>query len=151
MTKNKEAPKHQDGKFMFEIIKNINVVFRKPVKGKKRKKNEKAPKDSSFKKQSAFFRYLPYWKEFKIGHVTDIVHVTKGVFESTISLLLYIPGKMKDGVNVHKDHQVLGIKEELHPQERPNGNIYLPLASYTLTNEEKRAICKCLHEIRVPT
>jgi hypothetical protein len=38
------------------MIKNIKVVFRKPVKGEKRKKNEKAPKDSLFKKQSIFFR-----------------------------------------------------------------------------------------------
>jgi hypothetical protein len=36
---NKEASKHQDGKFVFEMIKNINIVFRKPVKGKKKKKN----------------------------------------------------------------------------------------------------------------
>jgi hypothetical protein len=35
---------------MFEMINNINVVFGKPVKGKKRKKNEKAPKNSPFKK-----------------------------------------------------------------------------------------------------
>jgi hypothetical protein len=42
------------------MIKNINVVFGKLVKGEKRKKNEKAPKDSPFKKQSIFFRYLPY-------------------------------------------------------------------------------------------
>jgi hypothetical protein len=52
---------------MFEMIKNINIVFEKPVKGKKRKKNEKAPNDSPFKKQSIFFRYLPYWKELVIG------------------------------------------------------------------------------------
>jgi hypothetical protein len=45
---------------VFAMIKNINVVFGKPVKGKKRKKTEKAPKDSPFKKQSIFFRYLPY-------------------------------------------------------------------------------------------
>jgi hypothetical protein len=32
------------------MINNINVVFEKPVKEKKRKKNEKAPKDSPFKK-----------------------------------------------------------------------------------------------------
>jgi hypothetical protein len=48
-TENKEAPKHRDGKFVFEMIKNINIVFRKPVKEKKRKKNEKASKDSLFK------------------------------------------------------------------------------------------------------
>jgi hypothetical protein len=47
---NDEAPKHQDGKFLFAMIKNINIIFGKPVKGKKRKKNEKAPKDSPFKK-----------------------------------------------------------------------------------------------------
>jgi hypothetical protein len=57
---NAEAPKYQDGKFVFEMIKNINVVFGKPMKGKKMKKNEKALKDSLFKKQSIFFRYLPY-------------------------------------------------------------------------------------------
>jgi hypothetical protein len=79
------------------------------------------------------------------------MHVTKGVFESTISLLLDITGKMKDGLNARKDLQALGIREELHPQERLNGKVYLPPASYTLTNKEKRAICKCLCEIRVPT
>jgi hypothetical protein len=47
--------------------------------------------------------------------------------------------------------QALGIREEIQPQKRPNGKGYLPPASYTLTNEEKRAICKCLHGIRVPT
>jgi hypothetical protein len=79
------------------------------------------------------------------------MHVTKGVFESTIGLFLDIPGKMKDELNACKDLQVLGIREELHPQDRPNGKVYLPPASYTLINEEKRAICKCLRGIRVPT
>jgi hypothetical protein len=57
---------------------------------------------------------------------------------------------MKDGLNAHKDIQALGIREELHPQERLNGKVYLPLARYALINEEKRAICKCLRGIRVP-
>jgi hypothetical protein len=78
------------------------------------------------------------------------MHVTKGVFESTIDLLLDIVGKTKDGLNAHKDLQALEIREELHSQERSNGNIYLPPASYNLTNEEKRAICMCLRGIRVP-
>jgi hypothetical protein len=95
---------------VFAMIKNNNVVFRKPMKGKKRKKTEKAPKDSPFKKQSIFFRYLPYWKEFEIGHAIDIMHVEKDVFESTISVLLDIPGKMKDGLSARKDLQTLGIR-----------------------------------------
>ena len=144
------APKHRDGKFVYELIKNINVIFGKPMKGIKGKKSKKPPKDSPFKKQSIFFQYLPYWKEFEIGHTIDTMHVEKGVFESTISLLLDITGKTKDGLNARKNLQVLGIREELHPQERPNGMVYLPPASYTLTTEAKRAIYKSLHGIRVP-
>jgi hypothetical protein len=151
MIENDEAPKHRDDKFVFVMIKSINVIFGKPVKGKKRKKAKKDPKDSLFKKQSIFFRYLPYWKQFEIGHAINTMHVEKGVIESTISLLLTIPGKTKDGLSTHKDLQTLGIRGELHPQVRANGKVYLPLASYTLRTPEKRAICKCLHRIRVPT
>jgi hypothetical protein len=78
------------------------------------------------------------------------MHVEKGVFESTIGLLLGIPSKTKDILSAHKDLQALEIREELHPQERPNGKAYLPPASYTIITKEKRAICMCLHRIRVP-
>jgi hypothetical protein len=151
MMENGETPKHRDGKFVFEMVKNINVVFGKPMKGIKRKKSEKPPMDSPFNKQSIFFRYLSYWKEFDIGHDIDTMHIKKGVFKSTINLLLDIPSKTKDGLSVHKDLQALEIMEELHPQERPNRRAYLPPTSYTLITEEKRAICKCLHGIRVST
>jgi hypothetical protein len=49
-----------------------------------------------------------------------------------------------------KDLQDVEVREELHPQESPNRKAYLPPASYTLTTMDKRAICKCLHGIRVP-
>jgi hypothetical protein len=78
------------------------------------------------------------------------MHVEKGVLESTIGLLLDIPCMTKEGLNASKDLQPLEIREDLHPQERPNGMAYLPPASYTLTTEEKRAICMRLHGIRVP-
>jgi hypothetical protein len=76
------------------------------------------------------------------------MHVENGVFESTIGLLLEIPSKINDGLSARQDLQALEIRD---PQERPNERAYLPLASYTLTTEEKRAICKSLHGIRVPT
>jgi hypothetical protein len=132
------------------MIKNINIVFGKPVKGIKRKKSEKPPNDLPFKKQSIFFWYLPYSKEFEIGHAIGTMYVEKGVFESTTSLLLDIPSKTKDRLSARKDLQALEIREELHPQERLNGKAYRPPASYTLTTEEKRTIWKCLHGIRVP-
>jgi hypothetical protein len=119
------------------MIKNINVGFEKPMKGIKRKKSENPAKDSPFKKQSIFFWYLPYWKEFEIGHAIDTMHVEKGVFKSTIGLLLDIPSKTKVGLSARKDLQALEIREEIHPQEWPNGRAYLPPASYTLTTKGK--------------
>jgi hypothetical protein len=68
------------------------------------------------------------------------MHVAKGVFKSTTDTLLDIPGKTKDRLSTCKDLQKLGIRPQLHPQERPNGKCYLPLASFTLTLEEKRAL-----------
>jgi hypothetical protein len=44
------------------------------------------------------------------------MHVEKGVFESTIGLLLDIPSKTKDRVSDQKDLQALEIREEeQHP------------------------------------
>jgi hypothetical protein len=78
------------------------------------------------------------------------VHAKNGVFGSTINLFLDIPSKMKDGLNTHKDLQTLGIREELHPQERPNRKVYLPITSYTLTTEEKREYVTVCAELKSP-
>jgi hypothetical protein len=127
---NGEAPKYRDDKFVFKIIKNINVVFSKHVKGIKRKKSEKPSKDSPFKKQSIFFSYLPYWEEFEIGDVIDTMHVEKGIFESTIGLLLDIPSKTNGRLSARKDLQPLEIREELHSQENRTERLtFLQLAT----------------------
>jgi hypothetical protein len=47
---NEEVLKHRDEKIVFGMIKNIKVIFGKPVKGTRRKKSERPPKDSPFKK-----------------------------------------------------------------------------------------------------
>ena len=70
------APKHLDGKLVFELVKNIKVIFVKKVpKGKettkKRKKTSKSDDqrkepggheedETGFKKVSIFLKYLPY-------------------------------------------------------------------------------------------
>src|SRR6266498_5953328 len=73
------APKHLDRKLLFELVKNINVVFgNKVAKGKettkKRKKTTKSDDQTKepghheedatgFKKLSIFLKHLPYWKD----------------------------------------------------------------------------------------
>jgi hypothetical protein len=78
------APKQYTRKLLFEMVKNIQVVFGKgTVKGQKRKKTPTSI-DMSFKKQSIFFKYHPYWKDLETYHSIDLMHVTR--MYSTTSL-----------------------------------------------------------------
>jgi hypothetical protein len=144
------GPKPRSGARVFEMVSSIKVVFGKPPKGKKRKKSE-TPTSTLWKKMPIFFKYLPYWKDLDVRHSIDVMHVEKNVCDSILGLLLDIPGKTKDGIKSRKDLVHFEIRPELHPEDRPNGKHYLPPASYSLTPEEKKALCKCLRGVRVPT
>jgi hypothetical protein len=140
------APRRCTGKVVYEMVKNIQVELGKPARGVQKVKTL-----TPFKKQSIFYRYLPYWKDLEVTHAIDWMHIGKGVFDNTVGLLLDQPDKAKDGLSARRDLVQMGIRPELHPVLRPNGKFYLPPAAHTLTREEKRAFCKCLHGIKVPT
>jgi hypothetical protein len=54
------APNQYTGKLVFEMVKNIKVVFEKgTIKGQKRKKTL-TPTNITFKEAINFFKYLPY-------------------------------------------------------------------------------------------
>jgi hypothetical protein len=106
--------------------------------------------DVPFKKMSIFFKYLPYWEDLTVCHAIDGMHLQKNVFESTMGFL-GLTGKVKDGLKSRKDLVDPKIRQELHPQPRPNGKQYLPPASFNLTQHERLAICKCLRGLKVPT
>jgi hypothetical protein len=124
---NGEALKHRDDKFVFEMVKNINLIFGKPVKGIKRKRSEKPPKDSPFKKQSIFIRYLPCWKEFEIGHAIDTMDVEKGVFESTIGLLLDIPRDGNGSGRAITRPPAKRLRVEIHTRTHICGYKFIPI------------------------
>jgi hypothetical protein len=65
-TENEEASKHRDDKFVFEIIRNIKVVFEKPVKGKKGKKIEKTPNDSHLRNNQFSLYTYPIGKSSRL-------------------------------------------------------------------------------------
>jgi hypothetical protein len=123
------ALKRYTGKLLFEMIKNIQIIFGKgTVKGQKRKKTLTST-HISFKKQSIFFKYLPYWKDLETCHNIDLMHVTKNVFNNIIGTLLDMPRKTKDGLKSHNDLVQFGFQPELHPKLRPNGKHYLSPAN----------------------
>jgi hypothetical protein len=79
------------------------------------------------------------------------MHVTKNVFDSIIRTLLDMSRKSKDGLKSYIDLVQFELRPELHPISRPNGKYFLSLGSYTLTTEEKKTFCQCLHGVRVST
>jgi hypothetical protein len=62
-----------------------------------------------------------------------------------------IGGTSKDSVATRLDMQHLGIRKELHPVELEDGRFKLPVASWTLKQEEKRAFISFFNELKVPT
>jgi hypothetical protein len=47
--------------------------------------------------------------------------------------------------------QHLGVRKVLHPVELEDGQFELPVASWTLKQEEKRALISFFNELKVPT
>ena len=68
------------------------------------------------------------------------MRVEKNIFDSVIGTIMNIKDKTKVSLSTHLDLKEMGIRHTLHPIE-VNGKIELPPACYTLSNDEKRAIC----------
>ena len=83
---------------------------------------------------------LEYWKNLKVRHNLDVMHIEKKICEILIGTILDIHGKTKDTVNARLDFSDLGIKEKL--QFRDEGDTSkMPKARYTLSKEQKVAFC----------
>ncbi|XP_066159869.1 uncharacterized protein [Oryza sativa Japonica Group] len=72
---------------IFELTKNIKVVFGKPKKKPVKRK-----------------------KHLEVGHAIDVMHLEKNVFDSTIGTLLDIPSKTKDRFKSRTDLVNLDIR-----------------------------------------
>ena len=68
-------------------------------------------------KQSIFWK-LPYWKDLKVRHCLDVMHIEKNVCEAIIATLMNIPGKTKDVKAARLYLEKEGIRPELWAQKR---------------------------------
>ncbi|KAK2368893.1 hypothetical protein QL285_082056 [Trifolium repens] len=134
------APQALTGEQVFDLVKDVNVIFGKD-------QNQTAPKNI-WKKRSVFFD-LPYWCNLDVRHCIDVMHVEKNVCDSLIGTLLNIKGKTKDTENARLDMVEMGIREELAPQSTDTRTV-LPPACHTLSRKEKKNFCMCLRSIKVP-
>jgi hypothetical protein len=134
------APQALTGEQVFDLVKDVNVIFGKD-------QNQTAPKNI-WKKRSVFFD-LPYWCNLDVRHCIDVMHVEKNVCDSLIGTLLNIKGKTKDTENARLDMVEMGIREALAPQSTDTRTV-LPPACHTLSRKEKKSFCMCLRSIKVP-
>lgn len=122
------APRCPTGKTVYEMVQKVKIKFgKKSLHGCGNKKNNSPfiVEGVPFKKMSLFFEYLEYWTELAVHHAIDGMHVEKNVFENTIGLLDLLT-KKKDGLRSRTDLAALGIRPELHPEDRGNGKISSP-------------------------
>lgn len=61
------------------------------------------------------------------------MHTQKNACENTYGTTLGQQDKTKDNLNARHDLKILGIREGLHPESRPDNKLYLPPACYTMT------------------
>ena len=66
-------PRHRCGKMVFEMIKDIKVVFGKgPGSRSVQSDDGRAP---MLKKKNIFWE-LPYWEVLEVRHAIDVMHLT---------------------------------------------------------------------------
>ncbi|XP_020271787.1 uncharacterized protein LOC109846957 [Asparagus officinalis] len=103
----------------------------------------------NWRKKSIFFK-LPYWKELKVRHNLDPMHIEKNICEAIIGTILGIDGKNKDTNKARLDLEDMDIRSKLHLEKQPDGSIRKPIAAYTLSPEEREGFCAFLASIKYP-
>ena len=78
------------------------------------------------------------------------MHITKNMCANTLNTLMDTGGTLNDSLATRLDMQHLGIRKDLHPVELENGQFKLPVVSWTLKKEEKRALISFFNELKVP-
>jgi hypothetical protein len=143
----------QPGKFTVEEVereldkvKDVRPGKQPDMTGNKRKRSD-GPK--IYTRKSVLWR-LPYWKNLKLPHNLDVMHIEKNVCENILGTLLNIQGKSKDTLKARLDLYDMGIRQELHLQEDGNSVCRAPAAPYVLGKDQKIEFCKFLKGIKFP-
>jgi len=131
-----------------EVLKQLqhlgDVTFGKGIKRKRHTQNNAY----NWRKRSIFFQ-LPYWKYLLIRHNLDVMHIERNISQNIVCTVMDLVGKTKDIVKSRYDLMDLGIRSDMHPVE-DGDNVYIPLAPYTLSPENKQSLLQFLANVRVP-
>ena len=114
---------------------------------KKRKRGE--ANQSAWKKRSIFFS-LPYWKDHKLRHNLNVMHIEKNVMENILGTVLNLKDWTKDNYKARLDLADMGIRSELHLQRKGDDKYTIPSTCFHMTPAEKDGFLQVLRDVRVP-
>jgi len=93
---------------------------------------------------------LPYWQHQLLRRNLNVMHIEKNFSGNILYTIMDVPGKSKDNVNARLDLEALCARQELHIRTRKNDNPFKPKAKYTLSMDQRRALCEWLHQLSLP-
>ena len=103
--------RHRCGKIVFEMVKDVKVVFRKgPGSRSVQSDDGRAP----MWKKSIFWD-LPYWEVLEVRHAIDVMHLIKNLSVNLLGFL-GVYGKSKDTLEARQDLQRMKQWAALHPK-----------------------------------
>nr|AAX96443.1 transposon protein, putative, CACTA, En/Spm sub-class [Oryza sativa Japonica Group]ABA92562.1 transposon protein, putative, CACTA, En/Spm sub-class [Oryza sativa Japonica Group] len=140
-------PKHRSGKTVFDMVKDLKVVF---GKGPGSQHIESEDGHAAMWKKNSIFWELPYWEFLDVRHAIDVMHLTKNLCVNLLGFL-GVYGKSKDTLEARNDLKHMEQRGDLHPEPKEKGSHYLSPASYTLSKAEKESMFECLESIKVPS
>ena len=122
-----------------------NIILGKYSSNKKRQLIGKP----NWSKVSILYK-LPYWKNKKVKHNIDVMHVEKNISENTYGTLLGIEGKNKDTDKALIDLQNMNFKYTLHLKQRPEGSYDKSRAFFSLSPNERNGFFDLLKSVKYP-
>ena len=127
------APRHFNGKYVHNQVKDINITFgekstnlgeKSTIIGKRKRTVENDDKKR--------------WIYLDVRHSIDAMHLKKNVCESLLGTLMNNRNKTKDHERARADLEDLDIRPELYPD---GNSAQLPTSCINLSKEEKKQCC----------
>ncbi|XP_075665944.1 uncharacterized protein LOC142635709 [Castanea sativa] len=133
------------GKIQEQLDRMPNIILGKHPSAKKRQ----LIGEPNWSKVSILYK-LPYWKNKKLKHNIDVMHVEKNISESIYGTLLGIEGRNKDTDKARIDLQNMNFRHTLHLKQCPNGSYDKPRDFFSLSPNERDGFSDFLKSVKYP-
>lgn len=131
-----------------ELKQQLDKV--KDVRPRRLQKKRKSEDGQCWRKRSYLWDLL-YWADPKLRNNLDVMHIEKNICDNLIGTFMKIEGKTKDTLNSRLDLEDMGIRDDLHLRPVEGTESWeMPEAWYTMTKEERIALCEFIKAVRFP-